>query len=205
MKKSMWKQTRMFGLAAAILLGSFIPVPAALIDQGITTFDTESGLTWLDLTESTNRSFGDVTDGLDVGGDFFGYRFATNSEVLTLYENAGVAFGTGFRGVNLAYNNFIDLFGPTASSSSNSAIQGVSATGVDLFRAGVFSNVFQTGYWADILAWPITSVSPSTGFWLVEGTPPPPIPLPAAVWLFLSALGGLGLFGWRRRRESLSY
>ncbi|MPY74455.1 MAG: VPLPA-CTERM sorting domain-containing protein [Alphaproteobacteria bacterium] len=26
------------------------------------------------------------------------------------------------------------------------------------------------------------------------------VPLPAAVWLFLSALGGLGLFGWRKRR-----
>lgn len=26
------------------------------------------------------------------------------------------------------------------------------------------------------------------------------VPLPAAVWMFLSALGGLGLFGWRRKR-----
>jgi hypothetical protein len=28
------------------------------------------------------------------------------------------------------------------------------------------------------------------------------VPLPAAVWLFLSALGGLGLFGWRKRRTT---
>ena len=28
------------------------------------------------------------------------------------------------------------------------------------------------------------------------------VPLPAAVWLFLTALGGLGLFGRRRRRAA---
>ena len=31
-------------------------------------------------------------------------------------------------------------------------------------------------------------------------TPPNPIPLPAAAWLLLSGIGGLGVMGWRKRR-----
>ena len=31
-------------------------------------------------------------------------------------------------------------------------------------------------------------------------TPPDPIPLPAAAWLLLSGIGGLGVMGWRKRR-----
>ena len=31
---------------------------------------------------------------------------------------------------------------------------------------------------------------------------PAPIPLPAAAWMFLTALGGLGLFRWRRRASA---
>ena len=32
------------------------------------------------------------------------------------------------------------------------------------------------------------------------GINPPPIPLPAAAWLLLSGIGGLGVMGWRKRR-----
>ena len=34
----------------------------------------------------------------------------------------------------------------------------------------------------------------------LNGDAIPPVPLPAGVWLLLSALGGLGLTGWRRKR-----
>lgn len=33
-------------------------------------------------------------------------------------------------------------------------------------------------------------------------TPPQVVPVPAAAWLFLTALGGLGFAGWRRRRAT---
>jgi hypothetical protein len=31
---------------------------------------------------------------------------------------------------------------------------------------------------------------------------PNPIPLPAAAWLLLSGMGGLGVMGWRKRRAA---
>ena len=34
------------------------------------------------------------------------------------------------------------------------------------------------------------------------GFTPSPVPLPAAVWMFFSALGGLGFVGWRQRRAT---
>jgi len=62
---------------------------AALIDQGATTVDTSTGLTWLDI---------DLTKGLtpldilaDTGGFFSdGWEVASGAEVDLLFENAGV-------------------------------------------------------------------------------------------------------------------
>lgn len=35
-----------------------------------------------------------------------------------------------------------------------------------------------------------------------NGPPPNPIPLPAAAWLLLSGIGGLGVMGWRKQRAA---
>ena len=45
------------------------------------TLDTETGLRWLDVPISLNRSYNDVAAQFGAGGDFEGYRFATPSEV----------------------------------------------------------------------------------------------------------------------------
>jgi hypothetical protein len=72
---------------------------ATLVDEGKTTFDTETGQTWLDLTE-TQQADGspillpDLKDELGAGGLFEGYRIATWPEVHTFMSNAGVQNST---------------------------------------------------------------------------------------------------------------
>lgn len=62
---------------------------AALIDQGTTTFDTATGYTWLDITESLGLSPQDIDN--DVGGFLSsGWSIASGFAVDALFENAGV-------------------------------------------------------------------------------------------------------------------
>ena len=60
---------------------------AAIIDHGSYFSDTDSGLDWLDVTASVNRSFNDVFSQLGSGGDFAGWRFASSNEFNTLLSN----------------------------------------------------------------------------------------------------------------------
>ena len=53
---------------------------AAFIDRGTYLTDTTSGLDWLDVTASVNRSYNDVSSQFGVGGDFAGWRYATGLE-----------------------------------------------------------------------------------------------------------------------------
>ena len=55
------------------------------------TRDTDTGLDWLDLTLSTNRSYDDVITQFGIGGDYSGFRHATVAEVIELWNHAGIA------------------------------------------------------------------------------------------------------------------
>ena len=56
--------------------------------DALVTRDTDTGLDWLDLTESTNLSFDQVE--ADVGGFISdGWRHATGAEVCTLFASVG--------------------------------------------------------------------------------------------------------------------
>ncbi|MFZ1547467.1 MAG: PEP-CTERM sorting domain-containing protein [Candidatus Nitrotoga sp.] len=60
---------------------------AAFIDSGTYLTDTISGLDWLDVTASVNRSYNDVSSRFGVGGEFEGWRYATGLEFRALAVN----------------------------------------------------------------------------------------------------------------------
>lgn len=82
-------------LVAAAVLGAE-SVRAALVSQsgpfgaGTHTLDTETGLVWLDLTESTFYSHTQILAETKPGGVFEGYHLATGAEVAELFANAGI-------------------------------------------------------------------------------------------------------------------
>ncbi|HSJ96574.1 MAG TPA: hypothetical protein VLC53_05865, partial [Myxococcota bacterium] len=87
---------RASALSAALLLALAAPASAELVSESsefgedTITHDTETGLRWLDLTESIIHSYAAILTGFDAGGEFEGYRFATDEEVATLWVNAGI-------------------------------------------------------------------------------------------------------------------
>lgn len=62
---------------------------AAIIDLGNITRDTESGLDWLDLTETVGLSYNEVTAQMGPGGAYEGWRYATTQELDQLIGHWG--------------------------------------------------------------------------------------------------------------------
>ena len=79
-----------FCMIATSANGSLLGIDWQTAGDKALTQDTTTGLQWLDLSASSNRSFSDVSTQLGVGGDFEGFRYASEVEVRTLFSNAGV-------------------------------------------------------------------------------------------------------------------
>lgn len=63
--------------------------------DGLLTVDTDTGLEWLDLTETEDMTLADILAALAPGGMLEGFRFALASEVYTLLRNAGLPEDVG--------------------------------------------------------------------------------------------------------------
>ena len=61
----------------------------ALIDQGDTTLDPNTGLEWLDLSFTQGKSYDSILGGEGGFITSMGYRFATRSETTQLFLNVG--------------------------------------------------------------------------------------------------------------------
>lgn len=71
-------------LAGIALTGA---AQASIVDHGDYLTDTVSGLDWLDVTQSVNFSYNQVSAQLGSGGAFDGWRFATGMEFNGLVSN----------------------------------------------------------------------------------------------------------------------
>lgn len=66
-----------------------INVNAELVDNGKITSDTQTGIDWLDLTETSGLSYDYVSSQLGSGGRFEGWSFASREQINTFFSNAG--------------------------------------------------------------------------------------------------------------------
>ena len=182
----------------ALLVSS--QVNAALIDNGTSMFDTDTGLEWLDLTQTQGISWNAAEASSYVTID--GYVHATETQVETLFLNAGflttnnvnnplndsaaadlLAFlgCTQFCGtVNATGRGFADWDGTqTVRPNYHTSGLGAGAATVSLFTTN-----------KDLL-------DATAGHFLIRASV---VPVPAAVWLFGSGL--IGLIGVARRKAN---
>jgi len=212
----------------AIISGGFsYSAGAALIDSGIYTTDTNQDLQWLDLSETIGMS---VTDALaanegwrlatntEVEAMFWqafpnyeanrvGFDFAQYTTDPNVDE--GIYTGPPYAELVPDVENFISLFGATVDITSN--VYYAKSNGYYQDEDGTWRITGVLKYLVDDVTDYETytvngldhygsysgSANSSFGTYLVRATV---IPIPAAVWLFGSALAGLG---WMRRKQTV--
>jgi len=182
--------------------------PVALVDLGEITLDPNTGLRWLDVTSSVNRSYEDVTLNLVPGGDFYGYRYATAPEVAQLFTNAGIVtpwVGNQPGPGSSDYFELMNLIGMTRVTSDSWDTFGMTLERT-IARLGIVG-LCEIGPSDCYFVLPSTSgetdAHPWRGSFLIAVPGPLEIseaPLPTALSLFATGLGFLGYFGYRRRK-----
>lgn len=164
---------------------------AALIDNGTSMIDTATGLKWLDLTQTQGMSWNASLASSFVTVE--GYAHATETQVITLFTNAGFLTTNNVNNVlnNPAASTLLAYLGCTQFCNT------VNATGRGFaYLNGTFTtrpNYHLSGLGAGAATLSLQSsnfnlVDPTAGHFLVKV-----VPVPAAVWLFGSALGVMGV------------
>ena len=93
---------------------SFIQINDNIQDHGVYTYDTVTNLQWLDVTETRNLSYSQVQDQMVANGALEDWRYATVSELDTLFLNFGMtpaqtncSYGNAFCDFSLGGDNLI--------------------------------------------------------------------------------------------------
>ena len=167
---------------------------AALVALGDYTTDTDTGLDWLDHSFTLGLSFNQVTVELGASGLFEGWSVATQAQVHTYLSNAG--WIGPFDQANNSNINFVSAFeAMTTDSFYNDPLADIGILGLtNDFASGLGNNHLVDNQGSGITSYSFTSpvdpsvADPGTSTFLVRTSA---VPVPPALWLFLSGLTGL--------------
>jgi hypothetical protein len=151
--------------------------------DGLITYDSDTGLSWLDLTATTGQSYNNVLSGYAGFTTVLGFRYATGDEVGRLFADAGVVQGNiwGYWNFSNPYYtasvNLVSMLGITAPFDGlTTASYGLTAS--NTMGAPCYHDNAWVGYnnHADSLAFQAawsakdSESNPYVGSFLVRGT-----------------------------------
>jgi hypothetical protein len=182
--------------------------------DNLITRDTASGLDWLDLTETNNITRITILTLID-SGSLDGWRYATSSEVVTLWDNFGIdlrdSASNTQNGLNTNLHNAIAYLGniscewycpnyPYGTMGMTADIVSTSYPSTYMILGSYYfqpTNITRY-HTADGNTYASYNNSETSyGHYLVKSSP---VPIPPAAWLFGSGL--IGLVGFARRKKA---
>jgi len=215
-------------VAAIFPLLTALPTHAAFqtmddINWGVNSMvrDTETNLDWLKPIETTNLSYPTISSQLGIGS-YTGFRYASLSEVKTLFTNAGMPLVCCYDGFNPAAHfgnivSFVNLFGATyvaGTGKLNDVAYGVSGLleptqgEIDPQYANALYSIIVNAFPGYTNGTQFGSIDenyqhPNTGSWLIrrEVINPDPvssIPEPGTYTMLILGLGILGAVARRK-------
>ena len=183
----------------AVSNASLVSIDSTRWGAGSLTVDSSTGLQWLDLDLSTGISYNTMLTEQADGGLYEGFRYATATEVETLFSHAGIPDINIGPAANFApAKALVDLVGNTTGPTPGETI-GFTGTAAGFGQAaGALDYILSDGvpfYKASTtsLDYGMAFSADSVGHWLISEAPISEVPVPAAWLLFSSALGLLTL------------
>jgi len=182
-----------------------------IINDNLITTDTVSGLDWLDLTETNGLSYNTVVSELGTNGRFSGFRYATDTEVLDLWNNFDIdlsprklpTYGFIDSGIVSAGNmlgNTVNDFNPNYYTFGALGLSVSSPLDTSYNVLGAYHYIPDAeNYYSFLYSgnWVLPYDSGlEYGSYLVRNTV---IPIPASIWLF--ATGIISLIALARKRS----
>ena len=182
----------------AVWLAISASAHATLIDNGSYTSDTLTGLDWLDIDETFNYSYEEVSTSFGTGQAFEGWRYATADETRALLDgfNLNIEFGL-FKNPTIyaGWQEFSDLFSADLGSGVLTWAMVKADDNYDYARVAEWLSDFYFSGVDSGISYSIQTAQSTLGSFLVRTSE---VPAPAPLWLLGATM--LWLTGIRRSK-----